>query len=104
MQYATLLDEWLEEAVEKAVEKAEVQAHVRGMHDHAIASILRILTVRFALLEAQQIALKATLIKFTDLSKLDELEDRALRAFTLAEFTEYLENLLPQPYTNGSTQ
>lgn len=102
MQYATLLDEWIEEAVEKAVEKAEAQAIVRGRHERAIIGILRILAVRFTISEAQQEIIKARLTQFTDSELLDDAEEHALRAFNFAEFMNYLENLPTHHHTNGS--
>lgn len=104
MQHATLIDEWLEEAVEKAVEKAEAEAIVRGMHERAIASILRILTIRFDISTVQQAAIKIKLDQFTELTQLDDAEEHALRAFTFAEFNGYVESLPPPPHANGSAQ
>jgi hypothetical protein len=124
MQHATLIDEWLEEAVEKAVgqavekavgqavekavgqavEKAEAQAIVRGRHERAVIGILRILAIRFAITEAQQEFIKARLTQFKDSALLDDAEEHALRAFTFAEFTNYLENLTAHHHTNGSTR
>jgi hypothetical protein len=103
MQYATLIDEWLEEAVEKAVQEAEVRM-AEGIHDRAIVSILRILNVRFGIDPVQQEATRVKLDSIRDLSKLDEIEDRALLAFTFAEFTGHLDNLLASHYRNGSTR
>jgi hypothetical protein len=108
MQHATLIDEWLEEAVEKAVgqavEKAEAQAIVRGRHERAVIGILRILAIRFTITEAQQEFIKARLTQFKDSALLDDAEEHALRAFTFAEFTNYLENLTAHHHTNGSTR
>ena len=106
MQYATLIDEWLEEAVEKAVQEAEVKATAKGMaegmHDRAIVSILRILIVRFGIDAAQQDNTRSKLDAVSDLSKLDEAEDRALLAFTYAEFAGHLDSLLASQHRNGS--
>ena len=106
MQYATLIDEWLEEAVEKAVQETEVRATAKGMaegmHDRAIVSILRILTVRFGVDTKQQEATRSKLDSISDLSKLDEAEDRALLAFTYAEFAGHLDSLLASQHRNGS--
>lgn len=111
MQYATLIDEWVEEAVEKAVEKAVQEAEVKatarmaeGIHDRAIASTLRILNVRFGIDAAQQEATRSKLDSISDLSKLDEVEDRALLAFTFAEFTSHLDSLLASQHRNGSAR
>ena len=109
MQHATLIDEWLEEAVQEAVEKAvekdveEAEAEAaREMRERAMASILRILTIRFDITVAQQTALQDKLDQLTALTQLDAVEEHALRAFTFAEFNGYLESLPPLQPTNGS--
>jgi hypothetical protein len=86
------------------VEKAEAQAIVRGRHERAVIGILRILAIRFTITEAQQEFIKARLTQFKDSALLDDAEEHALRAFTFAEFTNYLENLTAHHHTNGSTR
>ena len=116
MQHATLIDEWLEEAVEKAVEKA-VQAteakataqgivigKIEGMHERAVTSILRILTIRFGITALQKETAKIKLDAMIDLSTLDELEERALTAFNFSDFNLYLDELLAAKANTGSGQ
>ena len=97
-----------EKAVEKAVKETEVKATAKGLaegtHDRAIVSILRILNVRFGIDAAQQDTTRLKLDSVSDLSKLDEVEDRALLAFTFAEFTGHLDSLLASQHRNGSAR
>jgi len=112
MQHATLIDEWLEEAVEKAVQATEAKAtaqgiaigKIEGMHERAVTSILRILTIRFGITTLQKEPAKIKLNAIVDLSTLDALEEQALTAFTFSDFNRYLDELLAAKAHTGSGQ
>lgn len=122
MKHASLIDEWLEEAVEqkveqavkeavkeavaeaetKAIERGIAQGKAEGIRENSIVNILRGLRIHFGISEEVAETVESKLAQIQDLAQLDELVERALRAFTLAEFLAYLEMLLTQQHRNGS--
>lgn len=115
MEHATLIDEWLEEAVQEAVQEAEKKADIavklaaqkarnEGIHERAIDSILRILSVRFGLSEMQKEGLQRRLNQITTLAQLDELEIQALQSFNFTTFQFIVDELLSESKTNGTTK